>query len=1148
MNPSNPTVVPGESAGRGFRNLMLTQFQAVANDHGLKNLVIFLILGMNLPAERRDTYIYVVAGLFALPFILFSMTGGYLADRYSKRTVTVAVKAFEVLVMCFALTALALKNLPMEMTAVCLMGVHSAIWGPSKYGLLPELLQEKKLSWANGILEMGTFLAVICGMIGGGILSDGFRGSQHWSGLIFLGLALIGLVMSLRITPVPAANPQRRFRPNFLGELFQQLRVIRKDRVLWLALLGNTYFFFLAAVFQLNILVYGKDLFHLNDTQNGYLFGAMAIGIGLGSLTAGYASRGKIEYGLIPLGSLGLTVFALALALPGLTLHSFAIQLALIGFFGGFFIVPPAALLQHRPPKENKGAVLAVANWFSFVGIFLAAGVLLAATKLGVGPRGVFLAAAGLTLASTAYILWLLPDSLLRFVLWALTNTIYRIRVEGRDNIPAKGGALFVCNHVSLIDALLVIASNDRFTRFLMFKDAYQKPLIKPFARLLQIIPISPQQRPREMIACLREASEVIRNGDVILIFAEGSATRTGQMLPFRRGFERIMKGLNAPIIPVALDGVWGSIFSYSGHRFYWKLPRKFPLPITVSYGKPMPPDSTASEVRQAVQDLLYESWHLRRAEMTSLRRGFIATARRHPFRFAMADDLAGTLTFGAVFTRAVFLARRLRSIWAGQSMVGILLPASVAAALVNYAALLIGVVPVNLNYTVGETSFASYLHQCGIQTVITSKSFLDKVKIQIPCTTVFMEDVVMNPRAGEKIVAALMSWFLPVRILEKSLGRQRKANLDDLATVIFSSGSTGEPKGVMLSHYNIVSNIREVDQVFGLTKDDRILGILPFFHSFGFNTTWAFPLTLGFGVVYHPNPFDSKNIGRLVREYAVTTLTATPTFLQLYLRGCQADDFGGLKFVMTGAEKLQPRLADAFEEKFGIRPMEGYGCTEIGPVVAVNTRDFRAAGYFQAGAKRGKIGHPLPGISVRIMDPDNWKPLPVGQPGLLVVRGPNLMQGYLGMPEKTAQASRDGWYVTGDIATLDQDGFLQITDRLSRFSKIGGEMVPHIRLEEKLHELIGLTDQVFAVAGVPDKKKGERLVVLHTLSEEKLMECLEKLRESDLPNLWVPKAGDFFHIDSLPHLGTGKLDLQRIRQLALQFSASATPATASEN
>jgi acyl-[acyl-carrier-protein]-phospholipid O-acyltransferase/long-chain-fatty-acid--[acyl-carrier-protein] ligase len=871
----------------------------------------------------------------------------------------------------------------------------------------------------------------------------------------------------------------------------------------------------------------------------------MAIGIGLGSLTAGYASRGKIEYGLIPLGSLGLTVFAFALGLPGLTLGSFAIQLGLIGFSGGFFIVPPSALLQHRPPKETKGAVLAVANWFSFLGILLAAGVLLMAAKIGIGPRGVFVASAGVTLAATAYVLWLLPDALLRFILWVLTSTIYRIRIEGRDNIPAKGGALFAGNHVSLIDALLVSASTDRFIRPLMFKDVYEKPLIKPFARLLEIIPISPWQKPREMLASLHEASEAIRDGDVVLIMPEGSATRTGQMLPFHRGFERIMKGLDAPIIPVALDGVWGSIFTYYRHRFYWRLPRKFPLPVTVSYGRPMPANSSAFEVRQAVQDLLYESWHLRRREMAPLQRGFIKNARRHPFRFAMADDVAGTLTFGAVLTRAVFLARRMKSIWGGQSMVGILLPASVGAALVNYATLLGGVVPVNLNFTVGEASFASYLRQCGIQTVITSKAFLDKVKVQIPCRSVFIEDLVEQPRTGEKIIAALSAWLLPARLLERSLGRRRKAELDDLATVIFSSGSTGEPKGVMLSHYNILSNIREVDQVFGLTKDDRILGILPFFHSFGFNTTWAFPLTLGFGVIYHPNLFDTKSVGRLVREYGVTMLTATPTFLQLYLRGCQADDFGSLKLVMTGAEKLQPRLAEAFEDKFGIRPMEGYGCTEIGPVVAVNTHDYRAAGYFQAGTKRGKIGHPLPGISVRIVDPDTWKPMPVGQPGLLVVRGPNLMKGYLGMPEKTAQASRDGWYITGDIAALDEDGFLQITDRLSRFSKIGGEMVPHIRLEEKLHELMGLTEQSFAVAGVPDEKKGERLVVLHTLSEDQLKVCLEQVRQSDLPNLWVPKPGDFFHVDALPKLGTGKMDLQKIRQLALQFSSGATPTKA---
>jgi acyl-[acyl-carrier-protein]-phospholipid O-acyltransferase/long-chain-fatty-acid--[acyl-carrier-protein] ligase len=294
-------------------------------------------------------------------------------------------------------------------------------------------------------------------------------------------------------------------------------------------------------------------------------------------------------------------------------------------------------------------------------------------------------------------------------------------------------------------------------------------------------------------------------------------------------------------------------------------------------------------------------------------------------------------------------------------------------------------------------------------------------------------------------------------------------------------------------------------------------------------------------GVVYHPNPLEARAIGPLVREHKLTFLLATPTFLQLYLRGCSAEDFGSLRVVMTGAEKLPDRLAAAFEEHFGIRPLEGYGCTECAPAVAVNTHDFRSAGFRQIGAKRGKIGHPLPAVSVRIVNPENpWhgENLPVGQPGLMLVRGPNVMQGYLGQPEKTAEVLRDGWYCTGDIAAIDEDGFLQITDRLSRFSKIGGEMVPHIKVEEKLHELAGSTEQTFVVAGVPDEKKGERLVVLHKLTDEQLATCLEKLAQCDLPNLWKPRADQFFGVGSFPLLGTGKLDLRKVKELAEKFAA----------
>jgi acyl-[acyl-carrier-protein]-phospholipid O-acyltransferase/long-chain-fatty-acid--[acyl-carrier-protein] ligase len=448
--------------------------------------------------------------------------------------------------------------------------------------------------------------------------------------------------------------------------------------------------------------------------------------------------------------------------------------------------------------------------------------------------------------------------------------------------------------------------------------------------------------------------------------------------------------------------------------------------------------------------------------------------------------------------------------------------------------------VPVNLNYTVSEETLTSCIRQCGIKTVLTSRIFLDKVKLKVPGQAVFLEEVAAKPTAGEKLCALLSAWLLPTAWLERSLGRTKRASLDDLATVIFSSGSTGDPKGVMLSHYNIGSNIEQLEQIFGLNRTDGFVGVLPFFHSFGFTGTLCLPAVLGARVVYHPNPLEAKAIGPLVSQHALTFLLATPTFLQLYMRGCTAEDFGSLRVVATAAEKLPERLATAFEEQFGLRPLEGYGCTECGPAVSVSTHDFRSAGFRQIGAKRGKIGHPLPGMSVRIVDPQTLSPQPIGQPGLLLVRGPNIMQGYLGRPDKTAEVLQDGWYNTGDIAAIDEDGFLQITDRLSRFSKIGGEMVPHIKIEEKLHELAGATEQTFVVAGVPDEKKGERLVVLHKLSPEQLQPCLEKLAQCDLPNLWKPRADQFFHLDALPYLGTGKLDLRKARELATARSADA--------
>jgi acyl-[acyl-carrier-protein]-phospholipid O-acyltransferase/long-chain-fatty-acid--[acyl-carrier-protein] ligase len=1121
---------------RGFWSLIITQFQGAFSDNVHKSLVIFLIGNVVAGVAERDRLASLIGFLFAIPFILFSMSGGWLADRFSKRSVTIGVKLLEIAVMALATIGLGLRHIPLLLLCIFLMSLQSALFGPSKYGLLPELLSEKRLSWGNGIIQLGTNVAIVTGVAVAGPLSDLFRGREALAGLVLVGLAGIGTLTSLGITRLPAANPERRFRLNFLGDLWAQLGIIRRDRVLALAISGEVYFSFLGSLLLLNIFIYGKDIFQATDSQISLLQAAVAVGIGLGSFAAGHLSFRKIEYGLVPLGAIGITAFCALLGRGGLAFAEVAWLLAGLGFFGGFYIVPLGALIQYRPDPTLKGAVLGSASTLSFAGVAVSAGVFYLLRQAGLTAPQIFMAGAAMTLAGTAYVVWLLPDSLLRMLLWMITNTIYRIRVEGRDNIPEKGGALFVCNHVSFVDALLLIASTDRLVRGIVFKDIYEHPLVKPFAKIMRAIPISAQQRPREMLKSLRAASDAIRNGEVVVIFAEGQITRIGQLLPFRRGMQYIMRDVDAPIIPVNLDGVWGSIFSFERGRFFGKLPRRIPYPVTVSFGRPMPATATPFEVRQAVQQLQSDAWPLRKRLMQPLQRALIHIGRRHPFRFAMADQRVPKLTYGAALMRSVFLARRLRRQIAGEEMVGVLMPPSVGGALVNYALMLMARAPINLNYTASDEVVASCARQCDLKTVITSRAFLEKVKIAVPAKAIYIEDLIQGPRRSEKLMALWMSFLLPARMLERNIGRERRLQLDDLATVIFSSGTTGEPKGVMLTHYNIASNIEQAGQMFAFKPSDRILGVLPFFHSFGFTVTLVLPPVIGPGVVYHHSPLDARAIGQLAQKHRVTFLLSTPTFLQMYLRAVEPEQFGSLQFVVTGAEKLPQRIADAFEERFGIRPLEGYGCTECAPVVAVNTRDFRAAGFRQVGAKRGKIGHPMPGVSVKVVDPETFAPLPLGEAGMLLVKGPNIMKGYLGQPGKTAEAIRDGWYVTGDIAALDEEGFIQITDRAARFSKIGGEMVPHIKIEEKLHELAGATEHTFSVTGVPDERKGERLVVLHTLPDEKLRPVLEQLAGCDLPNLWKPRPDQFYRIEAFPHLGSGKLDLRKVRDMAAEI------------
>jgi len=1134
-NPE-PAVQPGT---RGFWALIATQFQGAFSDNVLRNLLLSMIVAMGLAREQRETFVSLVTFLFSLPFVLFSMAGGFFADRFSKRQVTIWTKVMEIGSMVIATLGFYLHSHAILFSALALVATQAALFGPSKYGLLPELLPAKRLSWANGLLELGTFLAIIFGTVAGATMAERFQSHEVWAGYILIALSVAGLATSFGITRVPIAAPEKKFRANFLGDLWHQIGLMRRDQPLLLAVIGNTYFWFLGSLLFATVVVYGPDVLHVGATKTGYLNASLAIGIGVGSMIAGIASGNKIEYGLIPLGAIGMTCTGLVLGLWPHDLVGSAALLALLGFWAGFFAVPVNALIQHRPAESDKGGIIAATNLLSFIGIAISSLAYFIFTNyIHLDARGVMVAGSLITGLGTVYVLWLLPEWFLRLLLFIFTHTVYRIKVLGRDNLPERHGALLVVNHMSFVDALLMIASTDRPIRFLIFKGIYDLPVVKPFARMMKAIPISSEQRPREMIRSLRDASDAIRDGELVCIFAEGQITRTGLLLPFRRGFERIMKGLDAPIIPVNLDGVWGSIFSFERGRFLWKMPRQIPYPVTVSFGQPMPATSTAAEVRARVQEIQSDAFAQRKRRMRTLDAAFVRSAHLHPLRFLMADGRTPKIRFGSALVKSIFLARRLRKLAGSSDMVGLLLPPSTGGALANFALSLLGRVPVNLNYTASNEALASCARQCNIDVVITSKTFLERFpKMEIPGRTLLLEDVAERPGFFERLFA-LLSAPLPYRAVKSLIGARRHS-LDDLATVIFSSGSTGEPKGVMLTHYNIASNIAQVSQVFMLDQRDKVLGILPFFHSFGFTATLWLPVSIGIGVVYHPNPLDARAISALVGQYRVTFLIATPTFLQAYIRRCSPEHFGSLQYVLVGAEKLPERVAIAFEDTFGIRPLEGYGCTECSPVVTVNTRDFRAAGFRQVGARRGHIGHPLPGMTVKVLDLESQQPVAVGTAGMLLVKGPNVMAGYLGQPEKTAAVLRDGWYTTGDVAVLEEDGFLVITDRLSRFSKIGGEMVPHIKIEDRLHELAEVTEQTFAVTALPDEKKGERIVVLYTLADDKFAIVLEKFAACDLPALWKPRNNQFFRVEALPILGTGKIDLRGVKQKASELAAT---------
>ena len=1163
-----PADLRGGLGSRSYLGILFTQMLGALND----NLFRFFAVCIAQPVLGNEAALSVGAAVFTLPYLLLAVPAGFLADRYSKRTVIVSCKVAEIAIMVLGLLAIMTGNVWLLVSVVALMGGQSALFGPSKYGAIPETVTHEHLSSANGAMGLVTVGASAAGTalgywLYGATIPD--ISNPNWANLqipafLLIGISVVGLLASLIIGRLPAADTSRKLELNIASATVRDLRLLKSSRPLFRTALGIAFFWMLASLAQMNIDPFAERVLGLEKSTIGLLMATLVLGLGGGSVFAGVISGGKVELGLVPLGATGITVSAILLCVSGYLVDPSlsaigqsafvwsCVWLFLLGFSAGLFDIPLEANLQHRSDTATRGTILAATNFLTFAFIMVAAGLFFVMSNVfQMGPGAIFLVCGLGTIPVIVYAFQMLPQATIRFVVWVFSHLFYRIQVIGKQHIPQEGGGLLVCNHVSWLDGILLIMMSDRPIRMLAYADYVDVPgPVGWLCRTYGTIPIKAEAGPKALLRSLKEARKAAENGDLVCIFAEGALTRTGQLFPFQRGLLRIVEGTSVPVIPTYLDELWGSIFSYHGGKFFWKWPRRWPYPFTIMFGEPLHDANDVSRVRQAVEELGVQALKHRKSSLIPARQ-FLRACRKARMRSKVADSAGADITGGKLLTAALAFRRVLGRglLAADEKMVGVLLPPSAGGAITNAALSLMGKVAVNLNYTLSDDVLNFCIKEAGIKHVITSQKFLEKKPMKLDADVVFAEDLKTQISGVDKLTSLVAAFVEPIFLLERRLGLT-KIDPDELMTIIFTSGSTGEPKGVMLSHRNVGSNIASANQLFQINTNDVLLGILPFFHSFGYSLMLWLPLTLDPKGVYHFNPLDGRMVGKLCEQHKVTIIAATPTFLKTYLKRCSKEQMAHMDLAIVGAEKLPQKLAEEFHEKFGVWPTEGYGTTELSPLAAANVPDHRsnATGPGQTGTRLGTIGRPVPNVMARIVDVDTGQELPQGEAGLMHIRGPNVMLGYLNRPEKTAEVIQDGWYNTGDIAFIDEDGFITITGRLSRFSKIGGEMVPHIRIEEELNKVVDDPDAEeavvrVAVTAVPDEQKGERIIVLHRELNKPIDAILRALSEAGMPNLWLPSADSFLRVDEIPLLGTGKLDLQGVKQRAMAEFGPREPA-----
>ncbi|MGJ4856697.1 acyl-[ACP]--phospholipid O-acyltransferase [Labrys sp. La1] len=1128
-------------SARRFWPLFWSQFFSAFNDNFIKQALIVLAvygIAQTAPMEGSNSLVSLASALLVAPGLILSGLAGQMADRYDKAVVAQRIKLVEIVIIAIAAVGFAMHSVPVLLFSMLAMGVLGTLFTPVKYGILPDHLAPEELPAGNGLIEAGTFLSILIGTLGANIVAPDLPSTLVAGVMIVIAVACWWFARA--IPPTGQAAPDLKVDWNVVRSSYQLVRLVAADRKLLIGSLAVAWFWLIGIVILSLTTSLAHDVIGGDNTVNSLFFTAFSIGIALGSILAARLAAGRIILLLSPIGCILMGVFCLVVAVIAFATTRSEVPLGVMSYLAsangiqttlvliltavaaGLFIVPAYAAVQHWAPKDERARVIAGGNVITAIFMVVGAGGLsLLQAQFGLTTPVAFLGIAILNIIAGIVLLYVLPMSRFRDLILLLYRLIYRLEVKGIENLETPTPhRIIAINHVSFLDAGLVLALLDKDPVFAIDHTIAKAWWVKPFLKICRAYPLDPTKP-----MATRGLINAVKAGETLVIFPEGRLTVTGALMKVYDGAGLIADKSHADIVPMRIDGLERTPFTRLDAN---KVSRRWFPKVTVTFTEPtrltIDDDLRGKKRRQAagaalydvMSDLIYKTSSVD----TDLFRALVAAADKYGRkRVVLEDPVSGSLTYKRLLIGINVLGRKFEAFTAPGEHVGVLLPNANAVAVTFFALQSIGRLPAMLNFSAGQANLISACKTAQVKTVLSSRAFVEKGRLgdvvaamEAHVRFVWLEDVRAEVGTADKLRGLL------------GAGRAHaKPTPDAPAAVLFTSGSEGAPKGVVLSHRNILSNIAQVGARIDFGPGDIVFNVLPVFHSFGLTGGMILPLVNGVRLYLYPTPLHYRIIPELIYGTNATALFGTDTFLAGYAKMANPYDFRSLRYVVAGAEPVKVETRRAYNEKFGLRILEGYGVTETSPVLALNTPMFN---------KNGTVGRALPDMETRLEEIPG-----IEEGGRLHVRGPNVMLGYLKADQPgEITAPEEGWYDTGDIVTIDPQGFIAIKGRAKRFAKIGGEMVSLAAVEAMLADL--WPESPVAVLATPDPRKGERLVLITPHKQANRADVIAHLRYNHAAELMIPS--EITIIDAMPVMGTGKTDYVGLNKMLKERQANA--------